>query len=164
MLNDLIRRICVTCVGTALFIVSGCGNSPGDGWKKSGTDTKRGIDHYYFKASVKPLDRAAVRVKTKLVPHKGDEAVEKATKVPKTFSVDVEAVIYCEETSLMVLSKEYLDKQGISLKIEKDGGNMASVVKIKSGEALYPMIQDVCKEVANMKLPVQAAVSSVKKK
>lgn len=162
MQKEFVRCIVMFVCAAAVMCVSGCGNKAGEGWKKSGSDVNRGIDHYYLKSSIKPLDKGCVRVKTKLIPSKGDKAVAKATGVEKTFSVVVEGVIYCDDSAFMVLSKEYLDKQGISLKLEKDGGNMEAVVKIKPGEALYPMIQQVCKEAANMK-PVQKAVSSARK-
>lgn len=163
MRKEIARRAFISFLVAAFFVVSGCSNTPGGGWKKSGSDEKRGIDHFYLKSSLKPLDKGAIGVKTKLLPHKGDEAVAKATNVEKAYSVEVEGVIQCDNSSFMVLSKEYLDKQGISLKIEKDGGNMEAVVKIKPGQALYPMVQDVCKQFADSK-PIQAAVSSVKKK
>lgn len=163
MQKNIMSLLLAAIVALCCLAVSGCGNRPGKGWKKSGTDKKRGIDHYYLQPSVKVLDKGCIRVKTKLLPSKGNEAVEKSTNVPKAFSVEVQGVIYCDESSFMVLSKEYLDKQGISLKIEKDGGNMEAVVKIKPDQALYPMIQQVCKEAANMK-PVQQAVYSAKKR
>jgi len=163
MQKSVAHYINIAVFVAVLIFVAGCGNKAGEGWKKSGTDKQRSIDHYYLKSSVKPLDKGSVRVKTKLLAHKGDTVVEKATNVSKAFSVETEGVIYCKESSFMVLSKEYLDKQGISLKIEKDGGNMGAVVEIKPGTALYPMIQEVCKEVTRMK-PVQTAISSAQKK
>lgn len=147
---------------SVLGLMAGCGNRAGEGWEKSGSDVKRGIDHYYLKSSVKPLDKGCVRVKTKLIPKKGDKAVEEATNVKNVFAIEVEGVIYCDDSAFMVLSKEYFDKQGISLKTEKDGGNMEAVVKIKQGEALHPMIQKVCKEKAKM-APVMKPVSSARK-
>lgn len=133
------------------ILLAGCSNNPGEGWEKSGSDVKRGIDHYYLKKSVKPLDPRCIRVKTKLIPHKGDTAVAKAVNMDKAYAIETEGVIYCQDSAFMVLSKEYFDKQGISLKVEKDGGNMQAVVDIKAGTPLYPMVQQVCKEVAAMK-------------
>lgn len=162
MRNEIAPRVFMSCLAAACFMFSGCSNTPGGEWEKSGSDVNRGIDHYYLKSSVKPLDKGAIRVKTRLQPHKGDEAVAKATNVEKAYSVEVEGVIHCDGSSFMVLTKEYLDKQGISLRIERDGGNMEALVEIKQGQALYPMVQELCKQAADFK-PAQAAVSSVKK-
>lgn len=162
--KELVRSAGVAFIFVALVLMAGCSNKAGEGWEKSGRDEKRGIDHYYLKSSVKPLDKGCIRVKTKLLSSKGDKAVEKATNVEKAFSIEVEGVIYCDDSAFMVLSKEYLDKQGISLKVEKDGGNMEAVVKIKKGEALHPMIQQVCKEAATMKPVMKGVSSSAQKK
>jgi len=162
-IQEFVRPAVAVVSLVTLVFMAGCGNKAGEGWEKSGTDVKRGIDHYYLKSSLKPLDKGCIRVKTKLLPTKGDAAVEKAVNMPKVYSIVVEGVVYCDDTAFMVLSKEYLDKQGITLKVEKDGGNMEAVVKIKKGEALHPMIQQVCKEAATMK-PVMKAFSSAQKR
>lgn len=138
-----------------ILLVAGCSDKPGPEWKKSGSDVNRKIDHYYLKSSVTSLGDGAIKVKTKLLAQRGNKDLAKSLKIENAYSVETEGVIYCKDSAFMVLSKEYLDKQGISLKIEKDGGHMGAVVTIKQGQALYPMVTDLCAQDAKGKLPTQ---------
>lgn len=145
MRNEFVRRTDIACIAAALLILSGCGNKLGDEWQFSGTDTKRKIDHYYLKSSVKPVGADGFAVKTKMIPQSGNKAVEESVKIKSAYSVEVTGEIFCPDSAFMVYSKEYFDKQGISLKIEKDGGHMGAVAKIKPGQALHPMVTELCR-------------------
>lgn len=153
MQKGFIRRTNITFIAAALFLLSGCNNKLGGEWQFSGTDTKRKIDHYYLKSSVKPVGPDVIAVRTKLVPHSGNSAVEEVMKLKNAFSVEVTADIICQDSSLMVYTKEYFDKQGISLKIERDGGHMGAVVKVKPGQALHPMVTELCRNKVVPKQP-----------
>lgn len=131
-----------------MLSVAGCSDSPGPEWKKSGTDVTRKIDHYYLKSSVTPMGAGAIKVKTKILAQKGNKDLAKKLNIDNAYSVETEGVIYCQDSAFMVLSKEYLDKQGISLKIEKDGGHEGAIVTIKPGQALHPMVTELCAQAA----------------
>ena len=131
----------------AVIMISGCNRSGLDSkvWKFSGSDVKRGIDHYYSKPSVKKVGEGFFTVTTKAVPTKGTKAVEEATDVKNAYAVATTFELGCKDKYVRVRVKDYQDKDGISLKVEKEEASMDSVRPVTPEMALYGMYQDLCK-------------------
>ena len=143
------RRMTVTValLSVALLSVAGCSRSGLDSktWKLSGSDVKRGIDHYYSKPSVKMVGEGVFTVTTKAVPAKGKKAVEDATNVKNAYAVVTTMEVGCKDKYVRVMVKDYQDAGGISLKVEKDEMSMDSVRPVTKDMALFSMYQDICR-------------------
>lgn len=131
----------------AALTIAGCNRGGLDSkvWKFSGTDAKRGIDHYYSKPSVKKIGEGVFTVTTKAVPTKGKKAVEEATNVKNAYAVATTMELGCKDKYVRLLVKDYQDKAGISLKVEKEEMSMDSVRPVTPEMSLYGMYQDLCK-------------------
>jgi hypothetical protein len=114
-------------------------------WKFSGSDVKRGIDHYYSLPSVKKIGEGVFTVTTKAVPAKGKKAVEEATSVKNAYAVATTMELGCKDKYVRIMVKDYQDKDGISLKVEKDEMLMDSVRPVTREMALYKMYEEVCR-------------------
>jgi len=130
-----------------LPLLAGCNKSGLDSkvWKFSGSDAKRGIDHYYSKPSVKKVGEGVFTVTTKAVPSKGKKAVEEATNVKNAHAVVTTMEVGCRDKYVRILVKDYQDRDGISLKVEKEEMSMDSVRPVTRDMALYTMHQEVCR-------------------
>lgn len=131
----------------AALTIAGCNRSGLDSkvWKFSGTDAKRGIDHYYSKPSVKKIGEGVFTVTAKAVPTKGEKAVEEATNVKNAYAVATIMEVGCKDTYVRVMEKDYQDKDGISLKVEKDEISMDSVRAVTKDMPIFTMYQEVCR-------------------
>lgn len=131
----------------AALTLAGCNRSGLDSkvWKFSGKDAKRGIDHYYSKPSVKKIGEGVFTVITKVVPAKDKKAVEEATGIKNAYSVATTFELGCKDKYVRVMAKDYLDKDGISLKVEKEEMSMDSVRPVTPEMALYGMYQELCR-------------------
>ena len=130
-----------------IFALAGCNRSGLDGnvWKFSGSDVKRGIDHYYSIPSVKKAGEGIFMVTTKVVPSKGKKAVEEATNVKNAYAVATIMEVGCKDKYVRVMEKDYQDKDGISLKVEKDEMTMDSVRTVTKDMPIFTMYQEVCR-------------------
>lgn len=140
------QRIIVGLLPMIIFVLAGCNRSGLDRkvWKFSGSDVTRGIDHYYSKPSVKKVGEGVFTVTTKAVPIKGEKAVEEATNVKNAYAVVTTMEVGCKDKYVRVMEKDYQDKDGISLKVEKDELSMDSVRPVTPEMSLYGMFQDLC--------------------
>jgi hypothetical protein len=131
----------------AALTIAGCNRSGLDSnvWKFSGTDAKRGIDHYYSKPSVKKVGEGVFSVTTKAVPTKGEKAVEEATNMKNVYAVATIMEVGCKDKYVRVMEKDYQDKDGISLKVEKDEMSMDSVRSVTKDMPIFTMYQEVCR-------------------
>ena len=131
----------------AVIMIAGCNRNGLDNkvWKFSGSDAKRGIDHYYSKPSVKKIGEGVFTVTTKAVPTKGNKAVEEATNVKNIYAVATTFELGCKDKYVRLLVKDYQDKDGMSLKVEKEEMSMDSVRPVTPEMSLYGMYQDLCK-------------------
>lgn len=131
----------------AALTIVGCNRNGLDSkvWKLSGTDAKRGIDHYYSRPSVKKIGEGVFTVTTKAVPTKGKKAVEEATNVKNAFAVATTFELGCKDKYVRLLVKDYQDKDGISLKVEKEEMSMDSVRPVTPEMSLYGMYQEICR-------------------
>ncbi len=136
-----------TCMMLLMLMLGGCNRSGLDSkvWKFSGSDVKRGIDHYYSKPSVKKIGEGIYVVVTKAVPAKGKMAVEEATNVKGAAAVVTTMELGCRDKYVRIMEKDYQDKDGISQKVEKEKESMDSVRPVTKDMALYGMYQDICK-------------------
>lgn len=130
-----------------MLALAGCDRSGLDSkiWKFSGSDAKRGIDHYYSKPSVKKVGEGGFTVTTKAVPTKGKKAVEEATNVKNAYAVVTTMEVGCKDKFVRVMVKDYQDKDGISLKVEKDEMSMDAVRPVTPEMSLYKMYQEICR-------------------
>jgi len=131
----------------AAIMISGCNRNGLDSkvWKFSGRDVKRGIDHYYSKPSVKKVGEGVFTVTTKAVPTKGKKAVEEATNVKNAYAVATTFELGCKDKYVRLMVKDYQDKDGISVKVEKEEMSMDSVRPVTPEMSLFGMYQDLCK-------------------
>jgi len=139
----MIRGLLLAC----LPLMAACNRSGLDSkvWKFSGSDAKRGIDHYYSKPSVKKVGEGVFTVTTKAIPAKGKKAVEEATSVQKAYAVVTTMEVGCKDKYVRVMVKDYQDRDGISLKVEKDEMSMDSVRPVTREMALFTMHQEICR-------------------
>ena len=93
----------------AVLMISGCNRNGLDSniWKFSGSDAKRGIDHYYSKPSVKKIGEGVFTVTTKAIPTKGKKAVEEATRVKNAYAVAT--------TSTLTIPSQSFPSEGITV-------------------------------------------------
>lgn len=129
------------------LLMTGCDNSGLDKniWKFSGSDIKRGIDHYYSKPSVKKVGEGVFTVTTRGVPKNDGKAVEKATNVKNAHDFDVKMEVGCKDKYVRVISKDYRDRDGISLLVEKEEMKMDAVREITEDMPIYRMYQELCR-------------------
>lgn len=155
-MREMKKIMLVSAMMILLLVSSGCKNKLEGDWILAGSDFARKIDHYYLKKDVKPMGPGVFRIRTKLIPQRG-KSLEKVMGIKNTYSVEVDGVVFCEGPKFRVFTKEYLDKQGISLLIEKDGGTEEATVKVTRNDALFPMVNDIC---ATAPKPVQQQSST----
>jgi len=84
-------------------------------------------------------------VTTKAVPSKGKKAVEEATNVKNAYAVATIMEVGCKDKYVRVMEKDYQDKDGISLKVEKDEMTMDSVRTVTKDMPIFTMYQEVCR-------------------
>lgn len=137
----------VTLATMGMVVLSGCNRSGLDSkvWKFSGNDAKRGIDHYYSKPSVKKVGEGVFTVTTKAVPTKGKKSVEEATGIKNAHAVVTTMEVGCKDKYVRIMMKDYQDRDGISLKVEKEEMSMDSVRPVNPEMALYKMHQEICR-------------------
>jgi len=146
-----VNIISVTRITLALIIpvliLTGCDRSGLDTkiWQFSGSDIKRGIDHYYSKPSVKKTGEGMFTVTTRGVPKINKKAVEEATNVKNAYDFEVVFEVGCKDKFVRVISKDYRDRDGISLKVEKEEMKMDAVRPITPELPIYRMYKDLCK-------------------
>lgn len=156
-MREMKKSLQVCAILAMVLVSSGCKNKLEGDWILAGSDFARKIDHYYRKKDVKPMAPGVFRIRTKLIPQRG-KSLEKVMGIKNTYSVEVDGVVFCEGPKFRVFTKEYLDKQGISLLIEKDGGTEEATVKVTRNDVLFSMVNEIC---ATVPKPVQQQSSSV---
>ena len=130
----------------SMLVLAACDRSGLDRkiWEFSGSDLKRGIEHYYSKPSVKKVGDGVVAVVTRGIS-KEERGVEQATGVKGAHDFEVKMEVACKDKLVRVVSKDYRDKDGISLLVENDGMNMDAVRPITPDMPLYKMYEDICR-------------------